>query len=585
MQKLICFFLAFGYALSGFAQEKVSPLKRADIISVKAALEDMLVRRYTQELSSVVNYDHFNIGARFELGIVDFDTYEAGSGDFTDLDLGHLDADALFEAYSIPNMAGVNPLEKYIIKKVEVQVGLQPSVDEKIRTSVEGWLSKRVDEEFGKVGSSKVQFIENPDISSPSTHSWMKLLKELQDLVGHLIIALAIILGVFLWKMLAGNSSNEKSSGASSQINIENKTEAGAGSAMAVPAGEAGSSVLAQDPVFVERMSQLSTQVRDLAPKITDQLESLIEEWCEHGSDGLYQVAYFAEVSGSVLGRLPIPKEHRKKMSDIFSEMHAMSDEEKLELANRTYWDLVASLNLGTDALHRPFSFINKSALMTVNNVLMENNSDTQAVVTLYMPENMRRDYLSNLEETQKVDLLNSAAKLSVISEEALQNIEDKIAPYFGEKTLDSEVSMDLTLAKLIESLAWVDSCKILPQIHGPVIEQFRVSQPHIAFLSQWAPGSLSVLVKSSTNEELLAYLRIVPDMTHRVLEFTSPRARKILEDDLEQTDGLSDSDKESNLGRLQNRIISLINNGDISFEKTIVNNEGTSEEEIDLAA
>jgi len=588
MKSVFCYLiLALLFAAQVQAQEsagtkesapKVSPLKRADALSVKSNLENMLVRRYTQELSAFVSSDAFKVGARFELKVVDnpgamLDSDISALG-YSDLDLGYLDADELLDAYSLNELSGINPLEKYAIESVDIQVGLEPNMSEEVKSSVEEWIQARVTEEFGTAGKAKVQFIQNPELSGETSPPFMKMVQEMQGLVGNLILGFFLLLGVLLWKVLSGKSSDSASAnaGASPSVSIQSKTEAAiTGSVGGMNSEESA----ALEQSYNDQIDQLSNQIKDLAPKIVDHVEGLILEWCEKGEDGLNQLACFAEISGSVLGSMPIPEEHKKKMGAVFSQMHIMNSERRFNIVNKVYWDMVASLNLGAESLHRPFSFISNSGLGKVNKVLLGNDIDTQTVVTMYMPDAMRKSYFKELGHDQKVDLLKSAAQLSAINEEELKGIEDQIAPYFGDKdTEESSVSMSLTLTKLIDAMSLTDACKILPTIEGPVIAQFKQAEPHIAFLPEWSKESLSLLARQVSNEQLLAYLRVVPDMKHYFLEFVSPRVSQILKDDLEQPDTMQDTEKEQHLASFNSLIMRLVSSAEINFYETMKKDE-----------
>jgi len=582
MRSVFCLLLTLFFVSGAQAQEEkktetpeaVSPLKRADALSVRSNLENMLVRRYTQELSAFVSSDAFKVGARFELKVVEkateSDSIDMSSLGYSDLDLGYLDPDELLDAYSLNDLSGINPLEKYAIKSVDIQVGLEPNMTEEVKTSVEKWVTARVQEEFGTAGKAKVQFIQNPELSGQTSSPFMKMIKEMQGLVGNIILGLCILFGILLWKVLAGKSSDAAAAGAGAapSVSIQSKTEA------AITGGVGGvnpeeSAALEQS--YKDQIDQLSLQIKDLSPKIVDHVESLIHEWCEKGEEGLNQLACFAEISGSVLGSMPIPEEQKKKMGAVFSQMHMMDSERRFNIVNKVYWDMVASLNLGAEALHRPFSFINNSGLGKVNKVLLGNDIDTQTVVTMYMPETMRKSYFKELGQDQKIDLLKSAAQLSAISEDQLKGIEDQIAPYFSDKeTEESSVSMSLTLTKLIDAMPLLDACKLLPSVEGPVIEQFKQAEPHIAFLPEWNKESLSLLARQVSNEQLLAYLRVVPDMKHYFLEYVSPRVSQILKDDLEQPDSMQDAEKEQHLASFNSLIMRLVSSGEINFYETM---------------
>lgn len=569
------------------------PLRKADVLSAKTRLESMIVQRYNLELSTIVDRDHFRIGARVEINSSNEKqrARNANQKPFTELDLGYLNADELFDRYAITPQGAVDPLEKYTIRSVDIQVGLKDNMGDETKTAVEQWLSSRVKSEFGSIGKAQVQFIKNP-IEAPAPlpppkevpeKTLVDQLKELQDLAGHMVMALSILLGVLLFKILSGSGSKKGEAGA--PISINNKMEGGSGAGAGDEAGQggviaAGALDMDSDPTLLGKIDQLSAQIKELAPKMIGEVRSVVGEWCEQGEEGLMQIACFAEISGSVLGSLPIPQEFKQKMGDTFAKMHDLPNEKKYQLVNKTYWDLVASLNLGTESLHRPFSFVGKAPLGTVNKVLLGNDVDIQTIVSLYMPEGMRRGYFANLERSKKVELLNAAAKLSDISKDSLSEMEEKIAPYFGEEVDESKVSLSLTLAKLIDTMDLVEAIRVLPKVEGPVIEEFKMTNPHIAFLETWSPGPLEMILKKATNEELIAYARIVPDMADFMLELVSPRTKKILADDLARPDRMPDSEKEAYISSLHDKLVKMVQKGEVTLDEAIQSIGYTSDED-----
>lgn len=449
---------------------------------------------------------------------------------------------------------------------------------EEIKQTVENWLKTRVQDEFGNIGKYQVQFIQSEKLNP----TLLDQLIQVQGLVGQLILALAILLGVILWRLLSGGKSKVEPQ--ASSVNIQSKAE------MTAPESLQGNNAvseasMAMNLALENKLEQVSNQVKEIAPKLVVQLDQIIHQWCEQSDEGLVQIACFAEITGSVLGSLPIPKEHKKKMGTIFSQMSAMDLEKRLDVTNKIYWDLVASLNLGIETLHRPFSFLGNSSLGTVSQVLLGNDVDIQTVVSLYMPESMRKNYFSNLDNDKKVELLNAAAKLSTISQERLKNIETQIAPYFEEKVSDTDVSLSMTLNKLMESLNLLDACRIMSKVSGPMVDAYKLKNPHICFFMDWTTVAQELLVKRASNDELMAYVRVVPGMTEKILEMISPRAKQILVDDLTREDNMSDSEKERHLQTFHNKLIGLVETNAISLEMALKKNSQSSDGGMSVAA
>ncbi len=589
-------------SLSALAQERPAggSLKSAEVIGAKAALEDMLVRRYSQELSSIISHENFSMGARLDLTInealVGANNKNANSDLYTELDLGYLDADTLFASYANFGSSNLkNPLEKFSVSKIEFMVGLVPDMGDGIKQIVSEWLQARVQEEFGTIGKSQVQFIQDadsaeeilnqPDGAKPESgvaslaskssakskkqKSFMEKLKEMQSLAGNLVLAFAILMGIFLWRILMGNgASSQSAEGPSTEINIENKTENGG----ATQGSEAVAQTTSKDEValYVEKNAHLTSQIKELAPKVTSDLQNLVTQWCERGENGYLQLACFAEISGSVLGTLPIPKEHREQMGEIFAKMHDMSDQEKHNVMSKTYWDMVAVVNLGSETLHRPFSFVGSSSFSTVSKVLLQNSADIQAVVSTYMPDVMRKSYFDKLDAEAKLDVLKTAAQMDSISKNNLQQIEKDIAPYFETKMDESAVSMSSAFDKIVSVMSILDACQTLPQITGVVVENYKRTHAHIAFIGQWQGTSAEILFRRANNQEITALVRVIPEIMDKVLASLSPLAKKVVSDDLSQPDTMSVAEKEKQLALLNKKLENLVKRGEVILEDVL---------------
>jgi hypothetical protein len=158
--------------------------------------------------------------------------------------------------------------------------------------------------------------------------------------------------------------------------------------------------------------------------------------------------------------------------------------------------------------------------------------------------------------------------------------MEEKIAPYFGEEVDESKVSLSLTVAKLIDTMYLVEAIRVLPKVEGPVIEEFKMTNPHIAFLETWSPGPLEMILKRATNEELIAYARIVPDMADFMLELVSPRTKKILADDLARPDRMPDTEKEAYISSLHDKLVKMVQKGEVTLDEAIQSIGYTSDED-----
>jgi hypothetical protein len=116
-------------------------------------------------------------------------------------------------------------------------------------------------------------------------------------------------------------------------------------------------------------------------------------------------------------------------------------------------------------------------------------------------------------------------------------------------------------------------------------MDKFKRTVPHIGLMSQWEKSAIATVAKYASNEALLAYIRVVPDMKHYVLEFVPPRTKQILEDDLNQDDSISADRKEELLANLNALIVNLVENGELSLEEVMQIADNSSDEKINVAA
>lgn len=551
--------------------------RQGDVLGAKAFLEDLIIRRLSQELATRVDQGHFNLGA--QLDIVKKPKEERPRLDpLSDLDLGFLDPEALFKSYAAQGSPAEKFLENYLIRKVDVYVGLRESLGEEAQQEVEQWIAARVQSEFGNVGSGTVSLIRQPvkpEQPPKPDPGFMEQLKDFQELAGQGILALAIVLGLVLWALLSKGGSQLPD--IKPAINITNQTQAEAGEE---GRGALGALALeqAEAEALREKVKHLSKKILELTAKVPNEVENLVREWCQAGEEGIANVANFAEVSGKMLGRLPIPTEFKKEVTQALKRMAESDLKERLQSLDRVYWDLVAAVNLGSDSLRQPFSFLGAASSDAVNQVLMENNLKLQTIASVYMPDKARRSYLSSLDKERKVQLLNEAASLSQVAEEELVAMESQLSTHFNQGGDGRNVSLADTLSKLISVMGQIESIQILRDIKGPMLERFRQAQPHLAFLSDWANEPLRFLLSKASNDEIMAYLRVAPDLTERFLGLVPPMVERILRDDLQVADSMREGDKEELLQSFSARLSQLVVAGEIDLESVFAESPGAGD-------
>lgn len=542
----------------------IAGAQQGDVVRAKAHLENLVVGGYTRELSTRVADGEFQISARIELSKVEAksDKDKKPELPLTELDLTYIDPVTLYKNYTGQAEPELAPFANFMIKKIELTLGLKDTLSEEVKKEAQDWLEKRVKDEFGKIGSTVVTKIRTPSqTTEPVAKSTWDQIRDFQHLVGQGLLALALILGVLLYAVLGAR----KGAGGETQVKINSKLEAG-GAAEPQAQQVDNSDIGKKDESDLEVYQRLSRKIGEMIPQLGDELPNMIKEWCQSGERGILQVATLADAAGAIVGRLPIPSEFRTLVADVFKEMQKKEITERVTVLQTVYWDVLAALNLGSQTLHVPFSFMSKASIGAVSDVLMQNNARMRTIVTLFMDDKRRGEYVKGLTAADKEELLNSAAELSEISEKELLKLENQMAPHFTSASDERSLSLGMSLAKVVEALSIREACELLPKARGWSLVEYKKTVPSLAFLPEWTDAALTQLFKIVTNEEMVTYLKFKPDMQERALRLVPPMMKAIMVDDLKKPGNVGEQEQEQLLLALNDKMRRLVESGEVDL-------------------
>ena len=566
-----------------------------DSHSAKSYLEGLLVRRYSQELGTLLDRDAFSVSAGIDLiETTPLKTSIPTDELFNDLMLGSLDADRLLAAGPLTPQVeersiAQRMIDNFRIRSVVISVGVKPEVSEVVRGEVDQWLKKRLASEFGKAGRGTVTVTKripekkipepSPDVSPQTLLEWVH---RYQSFAGQAVLAAAIVLGIILWqllgKMFGTNTGVAASGGASVQASPGRSEEESDFASLADAAKELQAEQEAtkrRDDEALEReiarsgrdVESLKARLRELAPRLQNYMEEIIRQWCMMGDTGRLRLACFAEAAGKETGKLPIPVDALSEVQKVFARMTEISYAEKRESLEKAYWDLLSTLNLGSESLSQPFSYIDGMNLGMVNRVLMDQNPRLKTLVSLYMSNDMRSRYLKSLNANAKMELLQQAAQMSEIRADELEALDrglmGRINPTVGQEI----VPLESSFVKIVDGLTLLEEITLLPEIRSEAIGVLKRTRPSLAFLHEWSDDHLRVLMIGITPDELISYARIRPDMKERMLAVASMMVREIASDELSKPDRMSVSDKERAMDFFMTRLRGLIVGNDIKLE------------------
>ncbi len=543
-----------------------------EALSAKALLEDLLARRYAQNLGTKVDKASFSVSAELDLTEIrkpvlpPIALAQTEPEPISDLMLGMLDPEAMMKNYTGPESKETVQkfLDNYKIKTVQVHVGLSESLAPEVKAEVEKWLTDRLTTEFGKVGKGVVSFIKIPTLKIPeiAPKTMWDWLSQFQSLAGQLVLAIAVILGVLLWQMLTPRSKSEINQNGDSKSVVEAPLSgAGAGATAAAAETERveREKVEREETVAGDEITRITERLNDLLPKVGKDIENIMRSWCQMGEPGWLKVATFAEAVGKEMGKLPIPVDALTDVSKVFAQMSEMSVASKRDILQKSYWDLLTVMNLGPSALDQPFGYLGGFNIGMVNQVLMEQNPKMKTVVSLFMPPDLRSKYMQSLSLDAKKELLISAAGMSEIPAEELRSLDGSLMNQFKPSSKQDVVPLEMTLTKLVAALTPVEEILLLNGMTGRAVEEFKLSTPSLAFLGEWPDDKLSILLSQTSADELVAFCRVRPELKDRFMQLAPSMTSEMAGEELARPDKSNMKDKGIWLESFAKRLKTLV--------------------------
>ncbi len=578
--------LLFVSASSAQKQPKVKPAPKAPIVETKlvestadelgaqAFLEELLNRRYAQGLSTLLQKESYHVSTQLQLADLTLDPDNAPAIDEkpSDLTLGYLDAEQLVKKFGVEKEKAQfgSLLANKKVKTILVSVGLDESLGVNVKQDVEKWMQTKLKSEFGDKSKVEVAFIkistEKENETKPK--NWWDWLRQFQQLASEAIFALAAMMGILLWRLTTSKSSiQNQGAGTTSQFNINSKNENMAGGVGADAPKAKGTETLDETRKYLEEIFLYSQKINAILPQVQNDFEVVLQSWCSAGQEGYQKAVCFAEVVGKDIGRLPIPADAIQEVAGAFSRMADMPLREKQSIVEKIYWDLITIINLGTDSLSQPFGYLSGIDPQLINQMLIEENSKMKTMVSIYAPDELRQKMLAPLDEAQKLDILKSASELSEISTSELKNLNKSFQTKMKGTESRDNIQLDTSLEKIISALPKIDELKLLPQIQGAGIQNYKRKNASVAFLHEWPDDKLGLFITQLKTDHVVTYLRLKPDQKERIYGLCQPRAAAVIKDEVGREDKISMADKEIHLLDISELMQEFKESGNIDFE------------------
>lgn len=550
-----------------------------EALSAKSLLEELLARRYAQELTTLVDRSAFSVSAKLELverpKEVEPVTPEDDNELPADLMLGTLDPEKILKKYAGEEdkrwAAGF--LRNYRISSVGVSVGLKEELEAEVKPQIEKWLQERLKNEFGGVGKGSVSSIKGIKEKAPPPKTPLDWLNQYQGIIGQLVLAFALLLGILLWKLMVSRDVlAEKGASPPTVASVPPPAPEARAEEQAKNDPELQGRKLAHEEservLAAREVRQISRRLQGLLPQLSVESEKVLRAWCRTGEDGWLKLACFAEAVGSTVGKLPIPMDSLEGLTKVFARMPEFALSDKLHVLRKVYWDLLATLNLGSEALEQPFGYLSQVDHGRVDQLLLAQNPKMKAIVTLFMPSKVREDYLGILDLASKREMLNAAFQMSEIPSSEIKSFDQLLkGQVTGGASTAGAIALRPLLSRLVEPLSPLDEIQLLSSMRGDSIEAFKRVYPTLAFVDQWPDASLNGLMGRATPEEVIALVRVRPELQERILQCCPPITSQVAGDDLSRPDALSDKQKNSLLKSLKGKVLEMIQGQELNLE------------------
>jgi hypothetical protein len=569
--------LFFLMPLMSLNAHAASTAMSAEALGAKAFLEDVLARRFAQELATKLDRTAFTVGAQLDLTelpkkVPTLDSLNQPPEPISDLMLGTLDPEELLKKYAGQDIktSAEGFLRNYRIKTVNMAVGLKEDVEPEFKAEIETWLTARVTSEFGKTGKGVVAFIKSIPVKKEVTppKDLLGWLSEFQSLAGQIVMAFALLFGVLMWKVLTSKTSAQSSNTGDTGPTINVGGASGEAAAERKAADAERKEQEEEERLSASRdIAGLSERLNALIPRLSKDFEAIMRAWCQSGDEGKFKLACFAEAVGQGLGKLPIPVDALPEISKVFARMSDVKLTEKRDALQKAYWDMLSVMNLGVETLTQPFGYLGGVNTGVLNQVLMDQNPKMKTIVSLFLPNDLRSRYLKSLSSDAKKELLESAARMSEIEASELKSMDSALAVKLKPQGNTETVPLDMTLGKLVSALSPMEEVTLLAQMQGPAIDSFKRSTPSIAFLGEWAEDKLKMLMSRVTPDELMALARVRPDLQERLVSLSPPLTAEMVGDELRMPDRTDDKTKNEWLTSLSKRINEMVSFQEVSLD------------------
>lgn len=594
--RLILFFiLSFSFAFA----EKSSP-----IMKVETEIENRITTNLRNVISTQLSPESFTVGVRVQLSDRADDLEdEAKDVKPYGLGMGSVDVQNIIASYERELKEikqSQNKENEFVVKKIEILVGISSSYEKSYQKKFEAWLKKYVGGAYGRVATTNLSLIQGPpkpnetpkdkEDSSPDAKkvdnsntnkneianekSFVQHLEDLQFLIGWVVFSIAVLASILLARLMTQKqtrkSSNESSlttdqtlKGSGSQDGVKK------GAGVPVSGKNKNSGSVESKP---EEFETLRLRIQALVLELNTRSAVLINYWLKNDSEGFLKTAVFYEVvlksrSGELVGEVawlssikPLQKNFEVSIREAFRSLAAKTKEEKFRIYQNAYWDLLSYNTLGEEQFKVSFDFLKSIPSSMIARYVKENSGEKRSIVFHYLDSESKKSILSEMAAEQKESLILDLLKVPSATRIQIETIESEAKKWF-ELNKNSSAEQNIQFAaKVIEAVSMLkpyDELRIVRSrfAHPSLCKEFVSEYLTLAFLPFYKEEFKDFISKSATNEELLSLCLVDPSFRNSLIPFASPRAQAILEDELKRNPEVKDDTKNAHFVSVKQKL------------------------------
>lgn len=498
------------------------------------------------------------------------------------LDLGSVDVREVIESYKREIEAlklfkqeighqQEKPEPRFKITHLEVILGMDERYPDSYRQQVQSWLAGRVKMDYGPEAISSVTKIKSApspldvpkrDPEQQKEDAQKEMLKRIFALLPYVIMALSLVITGWLLSSglkklgLYGKRSDADAKG---QHNTESKEtiEKRGDSPNGEPRYDAEGRLLNKP---VPKLAETAEKVVYLCLELGARVTEVVRVWLDSTTDanGKIKAAILIDtiidfkkkenVDAKVRSTLILPFDdelaaaHENTMSEAYRDVGNMTNDQKAELLEKIYWDLLSTRTLGLKAMRRPFDYMGSMDDDTYADFLKSQDDKSQVIALLFADQNKSKHFLekSNADELERVIFsMTKMAHGESISISTIWNTDAQVRDHVRtvtEQAKNAAVNFSSRVTELLNQVPLMDEIRILRKI-APTLPDgglaMKAQHLTLAFIDQWKPEFISKLCANASSGEIAQVLYVIPEAKNVVLPLLPERMRIFAEDDL----------------------------------------------------